>query len=102
MSLSQEPSVDRSRVAVTHMTPRYKQTKNRQAQSGIAYEDRYLRTLHLRNHFLAVTSSAMNVLGHRINRQTVARRLKAHGMTGCHVSAYERQTPYSQNRKRFP
>ncbi|XP_071085121.1 uncharacterized protein [Haliotis cracherodii] len=43
-------------------------------------ENRYLRTLHLRNIFLTVTSSSAHSLGHRVSRWTVSRRLRERGI----------------------
>ncbi|XP_046558839.1 sulfotransferase 6B1-like [Haliotis rubra] len=43
-------------------------------------EDRYLRTLHLRNRFLTVTSSEAHALGRRISTTTVTRRLRTVGI----------------------
>ncbi|XP_041349340.1 uncharacterized protein LOC121368667 [Gigantopelta aegis] len=76
-----------SRVTVTNLMQRYMQTgqtsgRPRTGRPRVTSprDDRYLRTLHLRNRFLTVTSSAMNTLGHRVSRQTVARRLRTHGI----------------------
>ena len=44
------------------------------------HEDWYLCVLHLRNRILTVSSSATNALGHRVSRQTVCRKLRAHGI----------------------
>lgn len=43
-------------------------------------EDRYIRTLHLRNRFLTMASTASTALGHHISRNTVMRRLRAAGI----------------------
>lgn len=75
------------RTTVTRLMQRYRhsgQTSDR-PRSGrprvtTPQDDRYLRTLHLRNRFLTVTSSASNALGHRVSRRTVARRLRSHGI----------------------
>ena len=76
-----------SRVAVTNLMQRYRQTgrtadrpRTGRPRVTTPHDDRYLRTLHLRNRFLTVTSSATNALGHRVSRQTVAMRLRAHGI----------------------
>ena len=42
------------------------------------HKGRHIHTLHLQNCFL--TSSATNLLGHRVSCQTVARRFRAHGI----------------------
>lgn len=43
--------------------------------------DRFIRTQHLRNRFQSATHTAMNIPGHQpISRQTVSRRLAAHGI----------------------
>jgi hypothetical protein len=47
-------------------------------------DDRYLRTLHLRNRFLTVTSSATTTYGHR-DRQIVTRPLRAAGIRAYRV-----------------
>lgn len=43
-------------------------------------EDRHIRILHLRNRFITATLTGATALGHRISRQTVYRRLRAHGI----------------------
>lgn len=43
-------------------------------------EDRYLRTLHLRNRFLTVAESASTALGRVLSQSTVRRRLRAAGI----------------------
>ncbi|XP_067653278.1 uncharacterized protein [Haliotis asinina] len=76
-----------SRLTTTRLMTRYRQTGRTQdrPRSGRPLAtnpavDRYLRTLHLRNRFLTVTSSAATALGHRISRRTVSRRLLQHGI----------------------
>ena len=76
-----------SRTTITRLLRRYRttgQTKDR-VRSGRPHvitprEDRYLRTLYLRNRFLTVTSSAATALGHAVSRHTVQRRLRAGGI----------------------
>lgn len=43
-------------------------------------EDRYIRTIHVRNRFVTATSTAATALGHRISRRTVTRRLRLAGI----------------------
>ncbi|XP_046563761.1 uncharacterized protein LOC124272605 [Haliotis rubra] len=72
------------RVTVSRLVQRYRQTgqttdrpRTGRPRVTTPREDRYLRTLHLRNRFLTVTSSAALALGRRVIRHTVTRRLRA-------------------------
>lgn len=74
-------------VTVRNLRQRYQQTgqtsdrpRTGRPRITTAREDQYLRTLHLRNRFLTVTSSAATSLGHPLSRRTVARRLRAFGI----------------------
>ena len=76
-----------NRMTVARLLQRFNQTghtrdRPRSGRPRITTpgEDRYLRTLHLRNRFLTVTSSAATALGRRISVFTVARRLRAAGI----------------------
>lgn len=76
-----------SRVTVGNLLQRYRRTgrtldrpRTGRPRVTTPQEDRYLRTLHLRNRFLTVTSSAGQALGRRISTHTVTRRLRAAGI----------------------
>ena len=62
-------------------------------------EDRYLRTLHLRNRFLTVTSSAALALGRPISRHTVTRRLRSFGIKAHRPFRGQRLTQEHRQRR---
>ena len=79
-----------TKLSITMMTQRYRLTgrtadrpRSGRPRVTTANEDRHLRILHLRNRFLAVTSSAVTGLGHVISCRTVRRRLRQHGIRAC-------------------
>ena len=74
-----------SQAAISNVLSRYQQTGTRPPRSGrpmvtTPAEDRYIRTIHLRNRFVTATSTAATALGHPISRRTVLRRLRRPGI----------------------
>ena len=76
-----------SQAAISNLLSRYQQTGQAQdrPRSGrprvtTPAEDRYIRTIHLRNRFVTATSTAATALGHPVSRRTVIRRLRMAGI----------------------
>ncbi|XP_071086440.1 uncharacterized protein [Haliotis cracherodii] len=76
-----------TRITVTRLMQRLRQTvrtadwpRTGRPQVTTPIEDRHIRVLHLRNRFVTTTLTARTALEHVISRQTVYRRLRAHGI----------------------
>ncbi|XP_046555272.1 uncharacterized protein LOC124264565 [Haliotis rubra] len=94
------------RVTVSRLVQRYRQTgqttdrpRTGRPRVTTPREDRYLRTLHLRNRFLTVTSSAALALGRRVSRHTVTRRLRAFGIRAYRPFRGQRLTQAHRQRR---
>ena len=75
-------TVDRPRSGRPHVTSRQ--------------EDRYLRTLHLRNRFLTIAESVSTALGRVVSQSTVARRLRSAGIRAHRPHHGATLTPQNQ------
>lgn len=76
-----------SRFTVYKLMERFRQTgttadrpRSGRPRVTTPIEDRRIRIIHLRNRFVTAPSTGATALGHRISRQTVYRRLRAHGI----------------------
>ena len=76
-----------ARITITRLMQRLRQTgqtvdrpKSRRPWATTPAEDRHIRLIHLRNRFVTATLTATRVLGLRVSRQTICRRLREHGI----------------------
>ena len=89
-------------LPITRLIQRYRVTgrtadrpRSGRPRVTTANEDHHLRILHLRNRFLAVTSSAATGLGYVISRHTVRRRLRQHGIRAIQMDGTDEATSTS-------
>ena len=95
-----------SRVAINNLMQRYRQTgqtldrpRTGRPRVTTSREDRYLRTLYLRDRFLTAASSAANALDHVVSRQTVTRRLRERGIRAYRPYTGQLLTPEHRRRR---
>ena len=95
-----------SRVTVNNLFQRFRQTgqtsdrpRTGRPRVTTPREDRHLLTLHLRDRFLTVTSSARTALGHGVSRQTVSRRLQESGIRAYRPFRGQLLTPEHRRRR---
>ncbi|XP_067661294.1 uncharacterized protein [Haliotis asinina] len=93
-----------TRTTITRLQTRLRQTgttadrpKSGRLRVTTPTEDQYLRTIHLRNRFVTVTSTAATALHHVVSRRTVSRRLRRHGILA--YSPFRGMTLTSQDRR---
>ncbi len=97
-----------SRVVVGNLLQRFRQTWRTtdrlwtgRPRVTIRQEDRYFPSLHLRNRFLTVTSSAAHALDRWLSTSTVIKRLRAAGFRAYSQFTGQMTTQHRRRQPRF-